>query len=188
MGFSGQECWSGLAFPPPEDLPAPGMEAGSPGSPALALTGGVFTTEPPGKPQAQTLLTGDMFTYITNRWPQALVSAKKKKNPLVNHVITWTLHSWKQGDFSWNTHQEARTGNEGVGAGITALTWCSFAGLKVTGGSRPSGLHASFRSTKTKETGLLYGSICVIELFFASVSKPESRGHKVEWRTMEDVF
>ena len=113
---------------------------------------------------------------------------KKKKNPLVNHVITWTLHSWKQGDFSWNTHQEARTGNEGVGAGITALTWCSFAGLKVTGGSRPSGLHASFRSTKTKETGLLYGSICVIELFFASVSKPESRGHKVEWRTMEDVF
>ena len=79
MGFSGQECWSGLAFPPPEDLPAPGMEAGSPGSPALALTGGVFTTEPPGKPQAQTLLTGDMFTYITNRWPQALVSAKKKK-------------------------------------------------------------------------------------------------------------
>ena len=75
MGFSRQQCWSGLAFLPPEDLPAPGMEAGSPGSPAL--TGGVFTTEPPGKPQAQTLLTGDMFTYTTNCWPQALVSAKK---------------------------------------------------------------------------------------------------------------
>ena len=26
MGFSRQECWSGLPFPPPEDLPDPGTE------------------------------------------------------------------------------------------------------------------------------------------------------------------
>ena len=32
MGFSGQEYWSGLPFPSPEDLPNPGIE---PGSPAL---------------------------------------------------------------------------------------------------------------------------------------------------------
>ena len=32
MGFSRQECWSGLPFPPPGDLPAPGIE---PTSPAL---------------------------------------------------------------------------------------------------------------------------------------------------------
>ena len=32
MGFSRQECWSGLPFPSPGDLPHPGIE---PGSPAL---------------------------------------------------------------------------------------------------------------------------------------------------------
>ena len=32
MGFSRQECWSGLPFPSPGDLPDPGIE---PGSPAL---------------------------------------------------------------------------------------------------------------------------------------------------------
>ena len=32
MGFSRQECWSGLPFPSPGDLPNPGIE---PGSPAL---------------------------------------------------------------------------------------------------------------------------------------------------------
>ena len=32
MGFSLQEYWSGLPFPPPGDLPDPGIE---PGSPAL---------------------------------------------------------------------------------------------------------------------------------------------------------
>ena len=30
MGFSRQECWSGLSFPPPGDLPNPGIEPGSP--------------------------------------------------------------------------------------------------------------------------------------------------------------
>ena len=48
MGFSRQEYWSGLPFPPPGDLPNPGMETESPVSPALA--GGFFMTKPPGKP------------------------------------------------------------------------------------------------------------------------------------------
>ena len=30
MGFSRQECWSGLPFPSPEDLPDPGIEPRSP--------------------------------------------------------------------------------------------------------------------------------------------------------------
>ena len=47
MGFSRQEHWSGLPFPPPGDLPDPGTEPKSLVSPALA--GGLFTTEPPGK-------------------------------------------------------------------------------------------------------------------------------------------
>ena len=49
MGFSRQEYWSGLPFPPPGDLPDPGIEPTS--SASLALAGGFFTTEPLGKPQ-----------------------------------------------------------------------------------------------------------------------------------------
>ena len=36
MGFSRQEYWSGLPFPPPGDLPNPGIEPASLMSPALA--------------------------------------------------------------------------------------------------------------------------------------------------------
>ena len=35
MEFSRQECWSGLPFPTPGDLPNPGTETASPESPAL---------------------------------------------------------------------------------------------------------------------------------------------------------
>ena len=45
MGFSRQEYWSGLPFPPLGDLTDPGMESMSPAS-----AGGFFPTEPPGKP------------------------------------------------------------------------------------------------------------------------------------------
>ena len=45
MGFSRQGYWSGLPFPPPGDLPDPGIEPASP-----ALAGRFFTTEPPGTP------------------------------------------------------------------------------------------------------------------------------------------
>ena len=44
MGLSQQEYWSGLPFPPPRDLPNPGIKLLSPVSPVLA--GGFFTTEP----------------------------------------------------------------------------------------------------------------------------------------------
>ena len=42
MGFSRQEYWSGLPWPPPGDLPNPGIEPTTLISPALA--GGFFTT------------------------------------------------------------------------------------------------------------------------------------------------
>ena len=44
MGFSRQEYWNGLPFPPPGDLPDPGIE---PGSPALQVD--ALPSEPPGK-------------------------------------------------------------------------------------------------------------------------------------------
>ena len=45
MGFSRQECWSGLPFPSLGDLPDPGIKPKSPASQADALP-----SEPPGKP------------------------------------------------------------------------------------------------------------------------------------------
>jgi len=45
MGFPRQEYWSWLPFPSTGDLPDPGIKPTS-----SALTGGLFTTEPPGKP------------------------------------------------------------------------------------------------------------------------------------------
>ena len=44
MKFPRQEYWSGLPFPPPDDLPDPGIKPVCPAFPALA--GGCFTTEP----------------------------------------------------------------------------------------------------------------------------------------------
>ena len=45
MGFPRQEYWSGLPFPPPGDLPNPGIEPVTLGSSALA--GGFLTTSAP---------------------------------------------------------------------------------------------------------------------------------------------
>ena len=44
MGFFRQEYWSGLLFPPPGDLPDPGVKSTSPTS--LAMVGGFFTSVP----------------------------------------------------------------------------------------------------------------------------------------------
>ena len=48
VGLSKQECWSGLPFPPPGDLPDPGTDLVSLVSPALKTDS--LPTAPPGKP------------------------------------------------------------------------------------------------------------------------------------------
>ena len=47
-GLSSQEDWSGLPLPPPGELPDPGIEPGSLGSPALQVDS--LPLAPPGKP------------------------------------------------------------------------------------------------------------------------------------------
>ena len=46
LGFSRQECWSGLPFLSPGDLPNPGVKPRSP-----ALQAESLLSEPPGKPE-----------------------------------------------------------------------------------------------------------------------------------------
>ena len=48
VGFPRREHWSGWPFPPPGNLPDPGIEPESLESPSLA--GRFFITAPPGKP------------------------------------------------------------------------------------------------------------------------------------------
>ena len=52
MGFSRQEDWSGLPFPPPGDLTDPGIKSVSP-----IFAGGFFTTEHMG-------ITLDIIAYL----------------------------------------------------------------------------------------------------------------------------
>ena len=59
MAFSRQEYWSGLPFPPPGDLPDPGIQSASPVSPALAE--GFFTTRHLGSPLRS--MTSSNWTY-----------------------------------------------------------------------------------------------------------------------------
>ena len=66
MGFFRQECWSGLSFPSPGDLPSPGNEPESP-----ALAGRFFTTEPPRKP-------GTWEQNGVKEVPSPLLAAKMK--------------------------------------------------------------------------------------------------------------
>ena len=67
MGFSRQECWSGLPFPSPGDLPDPGIKPGS-----STLQADALPSEPPGKPPALRGwdYTGGMGLYrgYTREW------------------------------------------------------------------------------------------------------------------------
>ena len=67
MGFSRQECWSGLPCPPPGNLPDPGIESLS-----SALQVNSLPTEPPGKPIIEyktgiyiNTLNGDLITSFS---------------------------------------------------------------------------------------------------------------------------
>ena len=57
MGFFRQEYWSGLPFPPPDDLPDPGIKPTFLASPALQVDS--LPLSPPGKP-----LKSNMWLYV----------------------------------------------------------------------------------------------------------------------------
>ena len=59
MRFPRQEYWSGLPFPPPGDLPYPGIKPMS-----LAWAGEFFTIEPLGSPNTYIINTYTLFNFI----------------------------------------------------------------------------------------------------------------------------
>ena len=88
MGFFRQEYWSGLPFPPPGDLPNPGIELVSLVSPVLA--GGFFTTEIPGKQPFQDLLSSNF--RVNNTVLLLTVITLHATSPELIHPVTGSLY------------------------------------------------------------------------------------------------
>ena len=89
MGFSRQEYWTGLPFPPPGDLPHPGIKPTSPVSPALA--GRFFTTESPGKLRSLytgTRLPGHQSSLLPSKAAPGLAPAPCRRNE--SSFLSWT--------------------------------------------------------------------------------------------------
>ena len=94
-GFSEQKYWNGLLFPPPGELPDPGIEPRSP-----ALADGFSTTEQPGKssslgPRQQfsaQLHLFCMFLLQQIYFPLFISGSVKKKKKQ-------KLQSWNDGEF-----------------------------------------------------------------------------------------
>ena len=83
--FPRQECWSGLPFPSPRELPDPGTEPGSPTSQADSLP-----FESPGKPWQSMYLLKSIKRCIQDQGVSfCAILLKNKKN-----TNTWTLGYW----------------------------------------------------------------------------------------------
>ena len=88
MEFSRQECWSGLPFPTPGDLPYPGIKSRSP-----SLQVDSSSSEPPGKLAFQVLLTGFLNTLVPQEWgpfppkPQVSPEISSMGFPLVSSLL-----------------------------------------------------------------------------------------------------
>ena len=70
IGFSRQEYWSGLPWPPPGDLPDPGIEPASPASPAFQVDSLPLSHQ--GSP---------MYLYVTVK------SFKQCRSSIMKHVV-----------------------------------------------------------------------------------------------------
>ena len=92
MGFSRREYWSGVAIPPPGDLPHPGIELASPASPAL--TGGLFTTQPRGRPAFHTAPWLNLCETSTSSYsPTSSMISSQATSVCSDFASPWVLYS-----------------------------------------------------------------------------------------------
>ena len=90
MDFSGQEHWSGLPFPPPGDLPDPGIEPALPATPGLA--GPFSPAEPPGKPMRGLCKTKSVpVDYLKFKFNWAFcIFSDNPRTTLIENGSWWT--------------------------------------------------------------------------------------------------
>ena len=98
-GFSRQEYWSGLPFPPPGDLPNSGIEPRSPTLQAHSLP-----TEPPGKPKniGVNSLSLCQKIFLTQESNQDLLHCRRFfTNWAIREAphIYWTLTTYGKGEL-----------------------------------------------------------------------------------------
>ena len=91
VGFPRQEYWSRLLLSSSGDLSNPGIELVSP-----VLTGGFFTTEPPGKPPPS--IQGSEMIYGISGAGCPQRCGTRKKSPQETHQKV--IHSWQRQDSS----------------------------------------------------------------------------------------
>ena len=100
MGFSRQEYWSGLPFPPPGDLPDPGIKPMYP-----TLAGGFFTTEPPGKPiwrvsmfYLSDWVDGGLINLWKRHWWKRRLERSRDRELLsgegISCILVWVAATW----------------------------------------------------------------------------------------------
>ena len=114
-GFSGQEYWSGLPYPPPGDLPNPGIEPGCLTSPALA--GGFFTTRATWealsngkwwltvsleieKVMVQNIYMVRLFLHLIIFGLIIVTTAALNKGSILSSRIMWACVQWFLGCYS----------------------------------------------------------------------------------------
>ena len=81
MEFSRQGHYSGLSFPTTGDLPDPGMEPLSLGSPALARR--FFITAPPGKPFIRCIMVSKVVLYLQ----LGILQRMKEPHSFINFIL-----------------------------------------------------------------------------------------------------
>ena len=109
LGFSRQEYWSGLPFPPPGGLPNLGIEPTSPMSPVLA--GRFFTTESPGTSLlAQTV---KCLSTMQETWVRSLgwEDPLEKEMAIHSRTIAWKI-PWTEEPGRLQSMGSQRVGHE----------------------------------------------------------------------------
>ena len=109
VGFSRQECWSGLPCPPPGDLPDPGIEPASLTSSALA--GRFFTTSVTklGYPDKHICLELYISTYLMQAWrrkcqhPRVFLPGKSHGQ---RSLVGYSPWGHKESDMPEHTHTQ----------------------------------------------------------------------------------
>ena len=140
MGFSRQEYWSGLPYPPPRDPPNPGIKPASLLSPALA--GGFFTTSATWEAWKMTWLTSNLngvfASLVAQRlkclpgmqetWVRSLGQEDPLENELATHssTLAWRI-PWREEPDRLQSLGSQRVGHNWVTSlSLSSSERCSF--------------------------------------------------------------
>ena len=103
MGFPRQNYWSGLPYPFPGDLPDPGIKPMSP-----ELVGGLFTTEPPRKPNLGPVLSKLVNKACIIHLHFSSIYSCQGTNSTVSRHFKLDYGTWHRFPLTWSNRQAGR--------------------------------------------------------------------------------